>query len=315
MPRKELVVSTRTNLGIKGFFRLQTIDRFSGKCRIDTGWFPNTILTSGRNVMADGSTWMNFCQVGTDNTAATPAQTSLLGYHAGTSTIQSTTTGQASSAPYYGWKRKVFRFGVGTVAANLQEVGVGWATSGSTLISRARILDPILGTPTVVTPLADEFLDVTYELRYYAPTDDVTSPSVTLDGTTYDTTTRAAVVTDAIWSSGIGTTMGAAGSYTGWKAYDGNIGTVLTNPSGSGANCDVATQFNSTYSNNSYEIVMNCLTGSTGWNLGSGIRSIRISTTAGAYQTQFEANPGGTTIPKTSAYTISMRWTLAWAEL
>ena len=41
---------------------------------------------------------------------------------------------------------------------------------------------------------------------------------------------------------------------------------------------------------------------------------MNVPTTAGAYQTQFNANPGGTSIPKTIAYTMHMAWTISWAE-
>ena len=316
LPKKELYIATKATVGLKGFFRLRTINKFSGKVRIDTGWFPNKILDAGRNVMADDSTWMNYCQVGTDNTAPTAAQTALLGYHAGTSNITSTLDGQSGSAPYYGWKRKVYRFAAGTVAANLSEVGVGWATSGSTLISRALILDPVLQTPTTITPLIDELLEILYELRYYAPIADVNGPQVTLNGIVYDTITRASEVTSNAWSAGIGSAMGQLSTgINDWTAYDGVLGTVLQAPNGIVANCDNANQYNSAYVNNSYEIQMNCATGSTGWNLGAGIRSIRIKTTAGNYQTQFDSNPGGNRIPKTTSFTMLMSWTLAWAEL
>ena len=318
VPRKKLYVPVRLVMGMKGFLRLQTINKFSGKITYDTGFFPNTLLDAGMNIMADRSDWMDECQVGTDNSAPNSSQTALLGWHAGITTVQSTLDGQSGSEPYYGWKRRVYRFAVGTVAANLSEAGIGWGESGSTLISRAQILDPITQTPVTITPLADELLDVTYELRYYPPLGDVAGPQVTLDGVVYDTTTRAANVTGDRWSDQIGAAMGEYSGTTGigtdWVAYDGNIGTILTGPSGVSEDCDNDDQYNAAYSNNSYEIQMHCLTGSTGWNLGSGIRSIRFNTVAGAYQTQFAAASGGATIPKTSAYSMHMSWTLGWTE-
>lgn len=319
-PKKDLIVPVNLSVGMKGFFRLQCINKFSGKITQDTGWFPNTILNAGRNVMATRSDWMNYCQVGTNGTfpvllADRQAETSLGNFFAGTSTIQTTTNGQAGSAPYYGWKRKTFRFAAGTVAAVLQEVGVGWsAAGGSTLISRAPLLDPVLQTPTTITPLIDEILDVTYELRYYPPLVDSLS-QVTLDGIVYDTITRAASVTGDRWSADIGSAIGQHSSFSSdWLAYDGDIGAITTTPSGLTANCDNANQSNSGYSNNSYEMQVNCSTGSTGWNLGLGIRSIRIRTTAGDYQTQFNAVSTGNRIPKTSLYTMNMAWKIAWAE-
>lgn len=319
-----IIVPTQINMGIKGYFRMRTINKFSGKVTSDTGWFPNTILDAGRNIMSERSDWMNYCQVGTDGNfplllSQRQAETSLSAHHAGTNALTpaGATWGQSGSAPYYGWKRKTWRFPEGTVAAILAEVAVGWdAGPGSTIITRAPVLDPVLETPTTVTPLIDELLEVMYELRYYAPTEDVIGPQVTLDGVVYDTITRAASVTGDQWSQFIGSAIGVDPG-TDWAAFSDNIGTVLTAPGGTSAACDTSSQTNAVYSNNSYEIVMNTPVGIQGWNVSGGIRSVRIRTTAGDFQTQFNevatVDPAGK-IPKSSDYTMFMSWTLSWAE-
>jgi hypothetical protein len=298
--KKRPVVVVNASTGMSGHYRLRCI-RPNGDARIDTGWFKNTLLYNGLNEMAQRGDWMDYCQVGTGTTFPAALEdrrneTSLEAFHAGTSTIQSETGG--------------------TVAANLSEVGVGWsAAGGSTLISRAQILDPSSGTPTTVTPLVDEMLEVTYELRYYAPTVDVTrSAGVTLNGVDYDVTTRAAAVTGSFWYNSIGSQMGYAGADTDWRCYDGNISAVTSGPSGTSA-LFAGSWANGAYSNNSYqmEISANCTSG--GWNLGGGIRSIAWATTAGRYQTEFSATTGGATIPKTSSYTMAMKFEISWAEL
>lgn len=304
------------NIGMKGFLRLQCVNRFSGKITQDTGWFPNTILTAGRNIMADFN-FTTYCQVGTNSTVPTANDTTLPGYIDGTSNIVAQSDGQSGSAPYYGWKRKTFRIAPGLIGGeNLQEAGIGWAVSGATLISRALILDPILQTPTVITPLVDEFLDVSYELRYYSPTVDVVGPQVVLDGVTYNTLTRAANVSGAFWSNYIGEKIGVYAHKDYWVSYDGDIGTVLTGPSGVGKVCDGAGQFNSAYNSNSYEVKMTCPAGATAWN--QDIRSILISTRAGQFQTQFNAvgtvDPLGK-IPKNTNYAMLMEWTIGWTAL
>ena len=309
------------NIGMKGFIRMRTINKFSGKCRIDTGWFPNTILTSGRNVMADHSLWMTFCQVGTNGTFPVAlidrqAETSLGNWVAGTNNDIDESYGQSGTAPYYGWKRRTFRFLAGTVAYNLQEAGVGWADGsapGNSLISRAPILDPVLGTPTTVTPLIDEMLDVMYELRYYPPLIDITVPQITLDGIVYNTITRAANVTGSRWSAYIGDKMGVKAG-TDWTAYDGDLGTIVQAPSGATAGSAGSNQTNGSYVQNSYSILMQCSTGTGGWNLGLGIRSLIVHTSAGDYQTQFNAVGTDNRIPKTTNYTMNMYWTLSWSE-
>jgi hypothetical protein len=310
---------------MKGFFRFQTRNKYSGKVTQDTGWFPNTILDAGRNVMATRGDWMTYCQVGTDGTfppllADRQAETSLGAWYAGTNTlvIGSTTSGQSGVAPYYGWKRKTFRFPSGTFTGgvNLSEAGVGWGVDGAQLISRAPVLDPVLQTPTTVTPLSDELLDVSYELRYYVPLVDVTSPQVTYDGVTYNTITRGADATATRWSADIGAQIGVYAPGVGeWPAYDGDIGTILTGPNGlSASSATGESHWNSGYVNNSYEIGVNISVGSTGWVLAGGIRSVGFHTTAGSYQTQYNAASGGGKIPKTSLHQMQMSWIISWAE-
>jgi hypothetical protein len=312
-PRRELIVPAHMTVSMQGFFRIQ-IRRPDGRIRLDTDWFPNTVLDSGRNYAAVNN-FMIACQVGTDNTAPNVNQTALLGYHAGTTDITVTDFGnQAVTPPYYAWKRKTFRFPIGSVAANLTEVGVGWGTTGSTLFSRAFILDPITQNPTTITPLADELMDVQYELRYYPPDTDVVLPQVTLNGVTYDTITRAAEVNSEFWYNGIGNKV-IANDTNNWTAFSGDIGTVLQNPSGTSDGNNNGSVGTAAYINNSYQIDVHANVLSTDWNIGGGIRSIRIRTTAGSFQTQFNSNPGGATIPKTNAYTMFMEWRLNWTAL
>jgi len=320
VPKKEIVVPMgRMNLGMKGFLRFQVWrpDDVLNRCRIDTGFFPNTILNSGRNNMNTQSNWLTHCHVGTDSTVPTQSDTQLLGFVVATSTVVANTEGTQASAPYYGWKRKTFRFaqGAGHGGQNLSEAGVGWGSSGSTLVSRALIVDPDTQVPTTVTPLSDEILDVTYELRYYPPLVDDTD-SITLDAVNYDTTVRAAEVTGDRWSSDIGLSITEYAPFNStWTAYDDVLGTLEQSPSGNTANHDDAGNiYAESYVNNSYEIVLVCPVGPTGWNLAGDMRSSRIGTTAGYYQCQYDSNPGGNPVPKDNTYTMTMKWILGWTE-
>jgi hypothetical protein len=307
------------NVGMKGMLRIQVWrpDDVLHRCRIDTGWFPNKILDNGRNNMATQASWLTHCHVGTDSTPPSASDTQLLGFVVATNTVVETTSGAQPSSPYYGWLRKTYRFaqGAGHGGQNLSEAGIGWGDSGSTLISRALIVDPITQLPTTVTPLADEILDVTYELQYHPPAGD-TANTISLAGTTYDTTTRAALVTSDIWKDHIGTAIGAYAPTTGsWAAYDGDLGSVTQNPNGLSAGIDfTANVTNQAYSNNSYQIVMQALCGPNGWNLGSYAQCIAFYTKAGAYQTKFESDPGLNPVPKTTSYTWDMEWILSWTE-
>lgn len=316
-PFEEEFSSVSMTVGLKGFMRVQLINANTGICRYDTGFFPNKILTSGRNSMNTQGTWLTHCHVGTDSTPPTVSDTQLLGFVVSTSTVEANLNATEGSAPYFGWRRKTFRFNVGAGhgGENLSEAGIGWGGSGSALISRALIIDPATQLPTTVTPLVDEILDVTYELRYYPPLIDVEN-TVTLNGVVYDTVTRAAEVTNDVWSLYIGNSIGKlSGGVSSWSAFDGALGTILQSPSGNNANHDTGVITDQAYVNNSYSIVMEAPTGITGWNLGAGIRCIRIQTTAGMFQTSFAAQSGGGTIPKDINSTMHMEWTISWSGL
>lgn len=315
MPQSEVLIPIPLTVGMKGFLRVRIL-RPDGRARWDSGFFPNKILDSGRNNLATQSSWLTWCHVGTGSTPPTASDTQLENFVVATNTVVANIASTQGSAPHYGWRRKTFRYAVGAGhgGQNLSEAGIGWGSAGSVLVSRALIIDPDTQLPTTVTPLADELLEVTYELRYYPPLSDVLN-SVTLNGVNYDTITRAANVTDAIWSDNIGSSIGILGTNTSyWKVYDGNIGTITQLPSGNAANTDDTLAYNVSYANNSYQRRMVCPTGPAGWNLGAGIRSAAILTKAGAYQTQFNANPGGTRIPKNSGFTMVLEWILGWTE-
>lgn len=98
------------------------------------------------------------------------------------------------------------RFAAGTGTGTVREVGIGWATGGGSLFSRALVLDGS-GAPTEISKASDEVLDVEYVFRYYPPMDDVTG-TITISGTDYTYTIRARSVTDntasvAPWSAQI----------------------------------------------------------------------------------------------------------------
>jgi hypothetical protein len=314
----------RINVGMKGFFRGCLYNQKTGVRRPVTDWIPNSMLLNGMNQMADFSDWAGSnskCQVGTVSVPAPSTNDQqLLGYIDGTSTTVEHTSGSQPTAPFYGWDRTTYEFNpndnpdIGE--ENLQEAGVGWSTENNppALITRALFTDGIGGNP-VFTPLDDEIMQVQYELRYYPPLGDAAG-TVTLDSVVYNTITRAVNVTSM--GSHIGQQMGKVSvEDASWSAFDGLLGDIDDpTPNGVPAACDNSNQFNLAYSSLSFEIDMQCDCGPTGWNLGSGIRTIRIRTTAGDFQTQFGEDPGalGNTIPKDSNFTMSLIWRLGWGE-
>lgn len=128
-----------------------------------TGWFHNTVLDSGLDRMGV-ATWIDRCCVGTGNSTPAATQVSLDSFLASTTTIQDQSASVSIVKPYYLATKVIWRFGMGVAAGNLSEVGMGWGDAS--LWNRALIKD-ISGNPTTITVLADEYLDVVSEVRFY----------------------------------------------------------------------------------------------------------------------------------------------------
>lgn len=189
---KDMGETMKVSAGVAGHFTLVThSERYGSRVRAD---FDNLILDSGLNRLATGVA-ITACQVGSGSTTPAVNQTALAAHVAGTTTFQAYTDTYNAGPPDYWESYRVFRFGTGVAAGNLAEVGVGWGTSGTTLFSRALILDA-LGNPTSLTILSDEVLDVYYRIRWYPPMDD-TAGTVVLAGTTHDVTYRASGTNNA----------------------------------------------------------------------------------------------------------------------
>lgn len=176
-------------------------DEIPGSRRVAADWFPNLITNSGLDYLGTDSAgdFLGFCRVGSGNNAPAVSDTALGSQIAVSNTAQSETRGVDRTGTYYAWRRKTFRFSTGTAAGNIAELGVSPAAANA-LFSRALILDSG-GSPTTVTVLSDEVLDVTYEIRLYPSIPDATG-SVVIAGVTYSWTARALLASnyDASWA-------------------------------------------------------------------------------------------------------------------
>lgn len=287
-----------------------------GTRRVVLPWFKNTFLDIGRENIPAEVNWLTWCQVGTNSQVPSPSDTGLYGFLASTNVIQATSSAAQGTEPYYGWLRNTYRFAAGDTAGNLNEVGIGWGPgpTPSEIVARTLTVDPT-GTPTPVVPLPDEVLDVLYELRYYPMLGDVAG-TVTLDGLVYDTLTRASTVNLDPQYRSIGFQMGVstAADSNDFRAYDGELGTVLQTPSATETANIEGTPYNYTYGPNNYYIDMEAQCGANGWNLAAGIRSVTFTTRGGRFQTRFGRQGGGDeTIPKTSGQTMALTYRLNWA--
>jgi hypothetical protein len=158
---------------------------------------------------------MFYCHVGTGTATPAVTDTTLQAFVAGQQVIHGLGLGTywaQGSAPFYGAHRYKARFspGFGGGNINLNEVGQSYQLTTGNLSSRALTVDG-QGTPTTVTVLADEYLDVYYTRRNYpchmadeglgTPADD--TGTVDIAGVTYNYTIRPSAVTDNDWGQQI----------------------------------------------------------------------------------------------------------------
>lgn len=288
---------------VAGRYKFTAI-RPDGTERPLTGWVPNIITDVGLNLL--GTTYvLSYCHVGTSNTAADIGQSALLGWVAATSGVEENSSYAQTNPPYFGTKVIRYRFAQGVATGNLNEVGIGISPSNASLWSRAVIVDE-LNAPTTITVLAEEVLDVTYELRLYPPLVDGAG-AINISGTGYNVTWRAAGVTGLHWYNWIGSAASFTPQSNNYAVYNGLMNASITGyPSGVSAN---TTPSNAAYSNNSLQRDATASFGLNSGNLAGGIKSCSIATTLGAFQFEFD-NP----IPKDGTKTLALTHRISWSR-
>ncbi len=284
------------------------IAEIPGTRRLCADWFSNLITNQGLNYIGEQSDYLDACHVGTSSTAPQFTDTGLLGFIAGTANRTSNTTSAASGSPYYGKRIIVYRFGIGAAAGNLSEVGVGRTATTGNLFSRALIVDGV-GAPTTITVLADEFLDVTFELRMYVPLIDVTG-STTLDGISRNYTIRAREATNVnVWGVPIGTIAsgGWASAGSGDRTtFTGAIAAITSSPSG-----QIATTPN-TVVDEAFVASLHYIDSTLYWQPGHStglIRCHQFISSVGSYQMEFLP-----VLDKTSPKALTHQFRYSWAR-
>lgn len=306
---REIELPTR-RAALRGFYKIEAGDAHGPK-RLLADWFPNLITTNGRDLWGShkngqgfGSGPAVYCSVGTGNNAPALTDTALQTLLATTGTnISRTNPGNSTTAPYYGASLVQYKFNQGAAAGNLSEVGVGSASNGTSLFSRALILDGG-GSPTTITVLSNEYLYVSYQLNSYNPTTDVTG-NVTIGGVSYAYVLRAEKAGASDWNSDV---TNDAGQLFSGLAFNGSIGTILTSPSGTNSNADTITS--NAYSAGSYQ-----QTGSLQWGLSAGNLSGGISAVdmrwVGVANYQCSFSPA---IPKDSSHILVLNFSHSWVN-
>lgn len=291
---------------IKGFFKIEAV-KPDGSRRVLADWFPNLVTDNGLDLVGSSSSWMSTCVVGSGNTAPANSDTQLVSLVGSTTNVVTSTQGTAVGSPYYGFTTNTYRFAAGVATGNLTEVGVG-ATS-TNLFSRALILDGI-GNPTTITVLSVEALDVTYQLRNYAPLVDVTG-NITISAVVYAYQIRAANVTGSQWNM-VGFGFADTAGLSSMTVFDGALGAITSSPSGSSASGGIAA--NNAYSTGTHRVDGTFTMGLTVGNLGTGISAALITTGAiygqfGGYQISFTP-----AIPKDNTKVLTLGFRQSWAR-
>ena len=302
------MISINEKIRMEGFYSFK-VSNSKGESRDLSGIIAedhkNLILDVGLNALGTTSV-VSACKVGTGVTPVAVSQTDLATPLAITSTLQSSSTGRNSTAPYYTWGRRTFRFGQGTAAGNLTEVGVTYG-GGSSLFSRALIVDSE-GNPTTLTILSDEWLDVTYELRIYQDLVDKTF-NITLLGVDHVVTVRPANVTTNPSDSSyfFDHFISWYYYYSQCSHYNGTIGTITGSPSGEGSSAGGVSY--GAYSQNSLQRSIIYGVGLDDANLEGGIQSTIINTDKCSWQVGYVP-----AIAKDSFKTLTMNYTLSWGR-
>lgn len=259
---------------LKGEYKLK-VYRPDGSLRKETEWFDNIILNRGLDLIAAGNGASSFanCSVGSGTTTPAVTQTALTNLQLSTTTKQSGSNTWYSSPDYYHEHIITYRFaaiGAG-LSYNLNEVGVG--KTSTELFSRALITDSG-GTPTTVSIVEGEILDVIYKFRNYPPlTTADYSQDVTISGTTYTFTWRPAYVSDSSRWFILNTTTPTYHYLTG---YSGSVGAITSVPGGT-ASTQVSNTAPEAYTIGSYTSTATMSFGLTNANFGGGITAFRYS--------------------------------------
>lgn len=288
------------------FVSFVAVNAKTGARRHLAGHSGNLILDTGLDYFCGGVGQFNaFCMVGSGSGTPVVSQTALLTLVASTTTVTSSTTG-TDLVNNYAYSRKTYRFGLGAAAGNLSEVAVGWAASNA--FCRARIVDNT-NTPTTITVLSDEYLDVTYELRAYWPLSDFTG-TITLDGVSTSITGRAAIV--GSWQNYLGDTGTNLYTIFGVGCYDNatnasNIGAITASVPGS-QNGAAPVAYDGTYVTGSFErkYQVTCIPSGLSSGFSSPITAIggmQFTVPWGVYKAAF--NPP---IAKTDTKTLNLKF-------
>lgn len=285
----------------EGYYKIEAV-KADGSRRLLADWFPNLILDAGLDRMGEYTDYLNWCQVGSGSTAPADTQTTLASRVAGTNTVQASTSANSGSIPFFARRTTTFRFPQGAATGVLAEVGVGWGSIGD-LYSRALILDA-LGEPTTITVLADESLDVTYELRMYVWAG-ASAGTIALKGVTHEIIQKSANAANWSIANSFRLNSGYIGSV---DAFSGAVSSEITG-SPSGTSLGAASAVAAPYTPGTLYRTVNITAGLSTWNHVSGIGALRMGFGWGFWQIGFTPN-----ILKTASDILTLQVRHSWGR-
>lgn len=296
--------------------------RPDGSRRLLADWQDNLVTDYGLNALGNGGTNAGRCHVGTGNTPPNVADTTLAAWKAANSSkigdgyYTGSPNGGQANPPYYGWKRGTYRFAAGSATGNLSEVGLSSSGINEKMLTRALIKD-VNGNPTTITVLADEMLDVTYEIRMYPPLTDVVK-QVVISGNLYTFTIRARRVVDGnLWGYFIDHEAGLEynGKYAPGTSIVGYYNVTTLGPltgtidGSSGGSTGQTGGTNLPYENGTLfrDFVVTFNTGM--FTRPEGMSGLEVTTTKGSYQ--ILVSPP---IPKNGTNNLQLVFRVSWAR-
>lgn len=313
------VVEIPIEVGFAGYFKMEAV-RPDGTRRLLADWQPNLLTDVGLELLGT-SNIAACCHVGTGTSTPAFTDSTLAAWKATNSSKvgDGFYTGSPYGAngvtpPYYGWNRGTYRFAAGSATGNITEVGLSNTNTNTNMTCRALVKDGA-GNPTTITVLSDEILDVTYEIRMYAPSADATY-NVTISGTVYTFTVRACAVGQGnywgwpiVYQAGYNFN-GAYGFNSNAATYKGFALAAVTAASPTGTTTGSPTSSSvDAYASGTRQRDFTLTWSTAQATDAAGVSGFTILTTRGYYQ--IGVSP---TIPKNSTNNLSIKFRVSWAR-
>ena len=303
------------HIGLEGIVHFKFTNSKTGEVREYE--FKNLVLNSGiDHYMTTSSSFITGCILGSSSVPPVATDTTITSILGTSNTNQTYGAGESNTTtlPYYTSYYWTYRFIEGVATGNIAQVAMAYGNvyvhnnTYDGLFSKALVKDSN-GTPITITKLADEVLDVTYTLRIYSPSSDVTG-TTTISGVNYDYIVRVASAGSWVLYNR------AVPSVYMATAYTGTIGTNLGTPSGSSG--DATTKTFGTYAVGTHTRTATIFWDLNQGNLSGGIRSVYLAFGNGSYgsgvyfQIQYTANPAHpdttVTIPKDATKRLTLKY-------